>query len=160
MNDTFNLPSQLKKVLQVAHDSHQKIVLVTGVFDLLHEEHRNFLKKAHQAGNTLIVGIESDVRVRKLKGEGRPIWDQERRKEELEQIPEVSGVFILPEIFDQPIHHEQLIKTIRPSVLAVSSHSPHLDRKQRIMDLVGGVVKVVHQLNPDVSTTQILAETK
>ncbi len=56
-----------------------KIVLVTGVFDLLHQEHVIFLAKAKSGGDLLIVAIESDMRVKKIKGNDRPIQGQADR---------------------------------------------------------------------------------
>ena len=131
-------------------------VLVTGVFDLLHAEHVNFLRAAKAIGDILIVGIESDVRVKQLKGEHRPVWNQDRRVRELKKLKFVDQVFVLPTKFDSPADHEQLIGTIKPDILAVSSHSPHLEAKQRILAKFGGRVEVVHQHNSEVSTTYLI----
>ena len=89
-------------------------VLVTGVFDLLHKEHIEFLKKASDLGDYLIVGIESDVRVKQMKGESRPINAQKVRKENLEKLNLANEVFILPEQFSRPEDHIKLIKKIKP----------------------------------------------
>jgi len=144
------------EAIEKYQQQHQKIVLVTGVFDVLHQEHLNFLKKAKAEGDVLVVGIESDVRVKQMKGEDRPLNTQDIRKYNLEQTKIPDLVLILPEDFSNRDDHEQLIKTIKPTVLAVSSHTSHLAVKQEIMSKYGGEVKVVHQFNPDVSTTQIL----
>lgn len=156
MNSTSELPEELLQLVKRIHQEQKKLVFVSGVFDLFHQEHQKFLEKASQHGEYLIVGIESDVRVRKLKGEGRPSWPQEKRKQAVESFPVVSMAFVLPEEFSKPSDHELLIRTLRPHVLAVSSHSPHLPEKQKIMDLVNGKVVVVHDHNPQISTTQIL----
>src|SRR3990172_12032671 len=82
LHSAFFHPSNTRQYLFSAWKSlywrslGKKIVLVTGVFDLLHDEHRNFLKVAKKAGDFLIVGLESDTRVRALKGVGRPVHDQ------------------------------------------------------------------------------------
>lgn len=132
-------------------------VLATGVFDILHQEHINFLKKAAQLG-PLYIGIESDVRVRKMKGEGRPINSQEVRKKNLEDLKIARQVIILPESFDVPEERLQFLKELRPTVLAVSSHSPHLENKSRLMQSIGGRLQIVHQFNPEFSTTKIIEE--
>lgn len=132
------------------------VVLVTGVFDLFHEEHQIFLRKAKLAGDLLIVGVESDLRVKQLKGENRPIWDQDRRVSAIEQSKIADAVFILPEQFSKPVDHENLIDSIRPNFLAVSSHTKHQEAKQRIMEKFHGKLIIVHQHNPSVSTTQKL----
>src|SRR5690606_21280972 len=114
-----------------------------------------FLEKAKQAGDLLIVGIESDVRVKQIKGPARPINNQETRKNHLSKLPMVDYVFVLPEDFSRPEDHQRLISEIRPNYLAVSSHTKHLEAKKRILRQFGGDVKIVHQFNPEVSTTRM-----
>lgn len=154
----FGLPEHIQKLLDSARQQQQKVVLVTGVFDLLHQEHRIFLEKAQQAGDVLIVGIEADSRVKKIKGENRPMWSQTKRLDEINRLSVADGVFVLPEQFDTPEDREQLIALIRPSILAVSSHSPHRDKKEAIVSKYGGKVVVVHQFNPALSTTQLIQQ--
>ena len=139
------------------HDQGKKIVLATGVFDVLHEEHVNFLKKAKAAGDVLAVGIESDVRVRQIKGEARPVNSQAQRSSNLRDLNLIDLVFILPEQFSKPADHKNLIEVIKPSVLAVSSHTKHLREKEIILKQNGGRVKIVHQHNPDISTSKLVS---
>lgn len=134
----------------------KKIVLVTGVFDLLHEEHRLFLTKAKMLGDYLVVGIESDARVRKIKGEQRPILNQEKRRSNLELLEIANEVLVLPERFSNPDDHLNFVKKVGANVLAVSSHTMHLDKKRAIMEQVGGKVVVVHDHNPEISTSILL----
>lgn len=129
----------------------QKIVLVTGFFDLLHQEHINFLVKAKQAGDILIVAVESDARARALKGEGRPVETQTTRLARL--TPFADYLIALDKNFNNPQAFESLIATVRPSVLAVSSHTAHQDKKQALVEKYGGKLVVVHQHNPRVSTS-------
>ena len=60
------------------------VVTTNGVFDILHSGHLHLLKKAKSLGELLVVGINSDASVKRLKGESRPIFNQEQRKELLE----------------------------------------------------------------------------
>ncbi|MBU2543686.1 adenylyltransferase/cytidyltransferase family protein [Patescibacteria group bacterium] len=136
----------------------KKIVLVTGVFDLLHQEHKSFLIKAKTAGDVLIVGIESDKRVKKIKGTHRPVHNERERLQQLVFLPQVDLAFVLPEKFSTTQDHLALLKLIRPQVLAVSSHTPYLESKRQLMAQVGGEVRVVYQQRPSVSTTQILSK--
>lgn len=136
-------------------DIQTKKVLVTGVFDVLHTEHKTFLEKAKELGY-LIVGVESDVRVTAMKGQGRPIHSQQERVKNLEALGVADEVFILPEEFFLPEHHRSLIQSIEPDYLAVSSHTKHIDKKQKIMSECGGSVVIVHEHNPEVSTTLLL----
>ncbi|MBP7768362.1 adenylyltransferase/cytidyltransferase family protein [Candidatus Woesebacteria bacterium] len=135
---------------------NEKIVLVTGVFDVLHEEHLNFLHKAKKLGTALLVGIESDVRVKLLKGEGRPINSERVRRTHLKELAIADEVFILPEKFSSIEDHRALLAKIKPAVLAVSSHTPFIENKRKLMAEVGGTVEIVHKQNKKISTTLIL----
>ncbi|GEM_PF-198496 len=152
------LPQHLTQLLQNWHDEEQTLVLVTGVFDLLHHEHLNFLRKAKKTGDKLIVGLESDARVKQLKGKNRPINPENIRHEKLAQLNLADFIFILPDDFSQPAHHRQLIAAIRPNILAVSSHTKHLEKKQAILQEFGGRVEIIHQHNPGISTTLLIEQ--
>lgn len=132
-------------------------VLATGVFDILHQEHINFLKKAKALGY-LVVGLESDLRVREMKGEGRPVNPQDIRKGNIEALGIADEVLILPETFASPEERKNFLVKLQPTVLAVSSNSPHLENKARLMQEIGGRLEVVHQFNPEFSTTKIIEE--
>lgn len=140
----------------VSEQLFTKSVLVTGVFDVLHQEHLVFLERARALGETLVVGIESDARVQQLKGTARPVHSQAVRKENLEKLGVADEVFVLPEKFDTPADHRKLLAKLRPHVIAVSSHTPHLAEKQQLMQEIGGRVEIVHQHNPAVSSTILL----
>ena len=89
-----------------------KIVFTNGCFDLIHPGHIELLEKARQLGTKLIVGINSDHSVRKIKGESKPIQPQEARASVLKGLRSVDEV----RIFDE-LTPENLIKEIRPDVL-------------------------------------------
>lgn len=144
------------KTLQNLARKHDSIVLATGFFDLLHQEHRKFLKKAAKQADTLVVAVESDQRARKLKGEGRPRQTQKTRAKNLAKLPYVDHVILLPDNFGQPEVKERLLKNLQPDLLAISSHTPHQKEKQKLVEKYGGKLKIVHQHNPEVSTTKIL----
>jgi D-beta-D-heptose 7-phosphate kinase/D-beta-D-heptose 1-phosphate adenosyltransferase len=133
-----------------------KKVLVTGVFDILHRAHLEFLKQAKLCGDILIVGVESDKRVFEIKGEGRPVNTANTRLENLSKTMLVDLVFELPDQFSQKEDHENLISKIRPDILAVSSHTKHLEAKKSILNKYGGDVKIVLEHDPSISTTQLL----
>jgi D-beta-D-heptose 7-phosphate kinase / D-beta-D-heptose 1-phosphate adenosyltransferase len=137
-------------------NKENSIVLVTGVFDILHFEHEKFLKKASELGEVLIVGIESDKRVRQIKGEGRPINIQDKRVENLLSLGVADSVFVLPENFNKPEDHLKLLNKIKPNFLAVSSHTDHLEEKKKLMKKVGGELVVVHDQNLEISSTKMI----
>lgn len=89
-----------------------KTVFTNGCFDILHAGHIDLLTRARALGDRLIVGINSDNSIRKIKGEGRPFVHQESRRSILLGLRSVDEV----EIFDEPTP-ENLIRRIQPNVL-------------------------------------------
>lgn len=145
----------LRAVSQAKREG-KRVVLATGVFDLLHAEHKNYLQKAKAVGDVLVVALESDVRVRQLKGEGRPKQPQEERLSAVRALDYVDGALILPEDFSSPVRHEELLSHIQPDIYACSSHSPHQDKKRALVEKYGGRLVVVHEKNHHISTTKML----
>ncbi len=133
-------------------------VFVTGTFDLLHVEHVRFLQAAKAQGDRLIVGIECDVRVKKLKGPSRPFMGEQDRKEVLEALSSVDEVIILPEQFDTDDQYEQILKDLRADIYCVSQGSPFLEKKQEICTRAGVALRVVRPHNPEYSTTQLVSK--
>jgi len=146
--------SSIAPLCDSLHQEGKTIVLATGFFDLLHDEHINFLQKAKGAGDVLIVAVESDIRARTIKGEGRPIEAQAIRCQKVSVYADY--VIALPDDFDNPIAFESLISAVKPNFLAISSHTAHQDKKQALVSKYGGQLIVVHHWSPDVSTTQII----
>jgi len=91
----------------------EKITLANGCFDLLHVGHVRYLHAAKQLGGRLVVAINSDDSVRKLKGEGRPIIPAEERAEILAAISDIDAVVI----FSEP-DVRAIVREIRPNVQA------------------------------------------
>lgn len=136
--------------------SKNKTVLATGVFDVLHSEHKKFLQAAKEKGTALFVGLESDARVRKLKGVDRPINSIEVRLNNIAHWGIADYVFPLPKKFSQLNDYQTLIDKIKPDILAISFHSPHQSVKERILGKCGGKVEIVLPYNPEISTTFLL----
>lgn len=113
---------------------------------------------ARAAGDVLVVGLESDQRVREIKGPSRPIHPQTQRQQNLEEWKIADAVFVLPEDFGDPTVREAFLAALRPDILAVSSHTPHLENKARLIARFGGELKVVYEHNPAVSSTRLLGQ--
>lgn len=90
----------------------KKIIFTNGCFDLLHLGHIDYLSKAADLGNKLVIGLNSDASTSALKGQGRPIIDQYSRSIMLASLSFVDAVIL----FDDPTPLE-LIAQIRPDVL-------------------------------------------
>lgn len=136
----------------------KRIILVTGCFDLLHEEHLKFLKKAKKEGDVLVVGLESDKRMKEMKGKGRPVNPFRMRTENLVRINEVDFILKLPNDFNKRTTRLKFLRIIKPHVLAISSDDPLEKRKRRECQKIGCKVKIVHRYNPEISTTKLLLD--
>jgi cytidyltransferase-related domain len=105
---------ELKEFLELLEKvrGKKKIVFTNGCFDILHAGHADYLNKAKSLGDILVVGINSDASVRRIKGEKRPILPQQMRAYLLDNLKPVDYVVIFEE--DTPL---ELIKAIKPDVL-------------------------------------------
>ena len=103
---------QLLVALEDARASGEKIVFTNGCFDILHAGHVGYLKQARAQGDRLVLAINDDDSVKRLKGEGRPINPVERRKAVLAGLKAVDWVVSFNE--DTP---ERLLQQVRPDVL-------------------------------------------
>lgn len=132
----------------------KSVVLVGGVFDLLHYGHLKFLQAAKLEGDVLIVALESDANVRRRKGNNRPLNSGQIRAEVLAALEVVDYVLILPEMRAHQDYFA-LVQKLRPDVIAVTACDPQLENKKRQAQSVGGVVKVVTAKLAVPSTTQL-----
>jgi rfaE bifunctional protein nucleotidyltransferase chain/domain len=107
---------RLKNQLAVWRFKDQKIVFTNGCFDLLHLGHIDYLSKAKDHGNVLIVGVNTDASVRRLKGENRPVTDEISRSVIMASLQFVNAVVL----FDEDTPYE-LIKLVQPDVLVKGS---------------------------------------
>ncbi len=135
-----------------------KTVLATGVFDILHSAHIEFLKRAKKQGDTLVVGIESDKRVKELKGESRPVNNQKERLKNLKKLEIADKIFILPKNFGKEQQILKFLKKINPDILAVSENTAYIKSKKKLMQKIDGKVKIVYPHQPQISTTKLLTK--
>src|ERR1700743_1394238 len=106
-----DLPS-LKENVALWQKDGKKVVFTNGVFDLLHLGHITYMAKAADLGDKLIIGLNSDSSVKRIKGENRPINDQSSRAALLAALFFVDGVVLFEE--DTPLN---LISTLLPDIL-------------------------------------------
>lgn len=115
LDEAWGEGRHVKRVEKI--DSHTGIVLANGVFDILHKGHIELLKFAKSQGTKLIVAIDSDRRVKELKGNDRPINNQEDRRKVLETNRYVDEVVI----FDSIEELQGFYGTILPDVIVKGS---------------------------------------
>ena len=91
---------------------NNRIVFTNGCFDILHRGHIEYLSQANDKGTVLIIGLNSDASVKRIKGEGRPVQDEMSRALLLASLRFVDAVVLFDE--DTPL---ELIKFIEPDIL-------------------------------------------
>jgi rfaE bifunctional protein nucleotidyltransferase chain/domain len=131
----------------------EQIVLTNGCFDLLHVGHVRYLRGAKALGGKVIVAINSDDSVRRIKGEGRPAMPAAERAEILAALSDVDAIVI----FDEPDVRE-LIREIRPDVQAKGTDYTRENVPERDeIRSCGGRVEIVGDPK-DHSTTDLLKQ--
>ena len=125
------------------------LVFANGCFDLLHAGHRYYLAQARSMGSALVVGLNSDKSIRRLKGEGRPIQTERERMRALLMLEFVGCVQIFDD--DTPL---DLVYALRPGVYCCGAdHDPEPWRS--VLGEWSGVVVQAREL-PGVRTTTLL----
>ena len=130
----------------------QQLVLVGGCFDILHYGHVVFLEKAKKKGDVLMVLLESDGTVRRLKGPQRPLNTQEHRAKMLVSLRMVDVVIILPEMKNNG-DYDDLINSLMPEVIAITENDKIKEIKRKQAKMVGARLCIVTRLVPDKSTS-------
>lgn len=112
MKNKIKSLAALKKALGPLHRLKKKIVFTNGCFDLLHRGHVEYLEKAASLGDILVIGLNSDASVARLKGPGRPVNAQMDRAIVLAALESIDLITIFGD--DTPLG---MIKAVRPDVL-------------------------------------------
>ncbi|HTZ98452.1 MAG TPA: adenylyltransferase/cytidyltransferase family protein [Terriglobales bacterium] len=113
MSEKLLSREELQKRVADWRRAGERITLANGCFDLLHVGHVRYLHAAKQLGGRLIVAVNADATVRKLKGEDRPLMPAEERAEILAALADVDAVVIFPEP-----DVRALIRELKPNVHA------------------------------------------
>lgn len=149
----MTIPPAAAEALAEARAAGQRIIFTNGCFDLLHPGHLHQLREARAQGDFLVVGLNSDDSVRRLKGEGRPLLDEQARRELLEALRLVDLVIIFGE--DTP---EALIRELRPDVLVKGAeYAKESIAGAAFVESYGGRVHLVPMLE-GYSTSALLAK--
>ncbi len=148
---TVYLLSDLKKERIRWNDEHKKVVFTNGVFDILHRGHVEYLKQAKALGDVLIVGMNTDASVRRIKGELRPIVQEGDRAFVLAGLSCVDAVVLFDD--DTPL---ALITALRPDILVKGAdYTVDTIVGKDVVLSSGGSVKTLAFV-PDRSTTSIV----
>ncbi|HCA42350.1 MAG TPA: D-glycero-beta-D-manno-heptose 1-phosphate adenylyltransferase [Bacteroidetes bacterium] len=146
-----NLNTEIQKL----KNEDKKIVFTNGCFDILHKGHITYLNESKSLGDVLIVGVNSDDSVKKLKGDERPVTNENDRMYALDNLKPVDFVILFTE--DTPYN---LIKEIIPDILVKGGDwTPDKIIGSNIVLGNGGEVKSLKFVN-GYSTTNILEKIK
>jgi len=145
------LAKELKALLDQLRRQGWRVVFTNGCFDLLHPGHLHILYAAKAQGDVLVVGINADASVKKLKGEGRPILADAERAALLSALEMVDFVTVFAE--DTPL---ELIQMLEPDVLVKGGDwTPEMVVGREIVEGRGGNVVIV-PYQAGFSTTAII----
>lgn len=146
------------KILQLSQQfkkQKKSIVLAGGCFDVLHPGHTIFLEKAKRAGDILVVLLESDQKIKKLKGGNRPVHNQVERAKILSALRSVDYIVMLPDM-ETEREYDAIVKQMAPDVIAATYGSLDNHHKIRTAKLSGAKLKYVTKIIGSHSTSRIL----
>lgn len=146
---------KIAEFCQVLRDGGQKVVFTNGCFDILHAGHVRYLNKARSFGDCLVLGLNTDSSVSRIKGPSRPINSQLDRAEVVGALKSVDYVVF----FDEPTA-EELVRQVRPDVYVKGGdYTIETLPEGQIVLGYGGKVELV-QLVEGRSTTNVIAKIK
>jgi len=146
---------ELDKFLKMWKLQNKKIVFTNGCFDILHKGHVEYLSKASNFGDVMVLGLNSDSSVKRLKGESRPLQDESSRAMVMASLQVIDLVVV----FDEETPYG-LIKEVQPDVLVKGAdYKPENIVGYDILIAKGGEVKTV-DLTDGYSTTSVIQKMK
>lgn len=132
-------PNEVQEIVEELKKANKKIVFTNGCFDLLHPGHVKYLKQASELGHVLIVGLNTDASVKRIKGKKRPIVAQEQRAEMLSFLDFVDFITFFKE--DTP---EKIIEMLKPAIFVKGGDYKLEDLPEaKIVQSYGGKVVLV-----------------
>lgn len=142
---------EIKKIRAELKEQNKKVVFTNGCFDIIHFGHVDYLVKAKQLGDILIVGLNTDASVKRIKGDKRPILKQDERAFIVSNLKPVDYVTFFDE--DTPA---EIIADLIPDIL-VKGADWSIDKivGREVVESNGGEVKTIEFVN-DQSTSKII----
>jgi D-beta-D-heptose 7-phosphate kinase/D-beta-D-heptose 1-phosphate adenosyltransferase len=151
LSAALELPTEARTRLELWRAAKARIVFTNGVFDLLHRGHAEYLEEARALGDRLVVGINTDASVRRLKGPSRPIVGQDDRAALVRALACVDLVVLFDD--DTPL---RLIEAVQPDVLVKGGDYAVADIVGReVVEARGGQVTTI-RLREGLSTSELV----
>jgi len=151
VTEAFALPPEARAKLELWRVAKARVVFTNGVFDLLHRGHAEYLEDARALGDRLVVGVNADASVRRLKGPSRPIVGEQDRAALVRALACVDLVVLFDD--DTP---QRLIEAVKPDVLVKGADYAPADIVGReFVESRGGRVTTI-PLREGLSTSEIV----
>ena len=151
MSDVFSLPPDARAKLHLWRAAKARVVFTNGVFDLLHRGHVEYLEEARALGDRLVVGVNSDLSTRRLKGPSRPIVAEGDRVALVSALACVDLAVLFDD--DTPL---RMVEAVRPDVLVKGGDYEVADIVGReAVEARGGRVTTI-ALREGISTSEIV----
>lgn len=152
------MPLTLETAMQLCQDYDEMgktLVFTNGVFDLLHVGHLDYLEKARDLGDALLVAINDDESTRHHKGAGRPLVPALERARLLEALAPVTGVILFPDATA-----DRLLQAIKPHIYCKGGdYTPETLPEYPTVKAYGGEVRLIDYL-PNHSTSNLIQKIK
>lgn len=151
---------ELEEIIKDEKSKRHKIVLTGGSFDLIHPGHVYLFRKVKELGDILVVNVVNDERVKKYKGDERPIIPQLERAQIVSAIEFVDYSTIHPDTEKGPTI--ELARIIRPHIIVQKSGKWTPEDRRYIKELLGYDVelKTIRRSSVDISTTKIIRKVR
>jgi D-beta-D-heptose 7-phosphate kinase/D-beta-D-heptose 1-phosphate adenosyltransferase len=130
---------ELRKTVQHLKGINLKIVLTSGSFDLIHLGHVKYLAKAKEQGDVLVVGVDSDAKIRKRKGPDRPMVPERERLEMLAHQRPVDLLYLKPDEEER----WALIKAVEPDVLVLTTDHSYSEADQAALKEIVDEIQII-----------------
>ena len=147
------LLDELMRIRSEMQKNHLKLVWTNGCYDILHAGHVTYLQRARAAGDALVVGLNSDTSIKKVKGPGRPIIPQDQRAVVLAALECVNYIIIFTE--PSPV---KIIAELRPDIYAKGGDytvDTVNQPERRLVESYGGRILLIPGVD-GMSTTEII----
>ncbi len=144
---------QLPTLIKQLEADQKSIVLVGGVFDILHIGHIRFLVESKKFADCLMILLESDEKVKNLKGKSRPIHTQSERAEVLSQLTVVDYIVLLSSLTSD-LQYQEMVTNIKPVIITATEGDPYFPQKNLQAQEIGAEIKIIPKIKTP-STTQL-----
>ncbi len=153
MNKILTIEEAIKIAKKIKRQ-RKSIVLAGGCFDILHKGHIEFLRMAKKQGDKLFVILESDEKIKQLKGKDRPLNSQTERAKILSSLESVDYLIPLP-LFTKNNDYDNLVNLLKPDIIATTKNDSYRKHKERQANILGiRVVDVIERI-PNKSSSRL-----